>query len=79
MVATCFYETLVIANQSLSIFQNWEEILFMACFIQRHQQHHTKAAFVWIISNHHSILFAIVGVTPSYNKHSFNPPFKDHT
>ena len=24
----------------------------MACFIQRHQQRHTRIAFVWIISSH---------------------------
>ena len=47
------------ANQSPPIFQNWKEILFMACFIQRHQ-HHTRAAFVWIISRHHSILFTML-------------------
>jgi hypothetical protein len=38
----------------------------MACLIQRHQQHHTRAAFVWITLSHHSILCAIL-VHPTSN------------
>ena len=48
-----------VANQGPPIFQNWVEFLFMAYFIQRHQ-HHTRIAFVWIISSHHSILYAML-------------------